>query len=75
MFVCIVVQISKASFDLFQIIFSLSLHTDYPYLETNNKAQDWSLEEGYATGTPIETYPHRGSVSNSYHEAISCHYL
>ncbi|XP_075980850.1 pickpocket protein 28-like isoform X2 [Anticarsia gemmatalis] len=38
-----------------------NLHKDYPYLEHDNIAESWSLEEGYAQGTPIETYPHRGS--------------
>lgn len=44
-------------------IFLLSLHHDYPYLEHDKRAQSWSLEEGYAPRTPIETYPHRGAVS------------
>ncbi|CAB3234043.1 unnamed protein product [Arctia plantaginis] len=38
-----------------------NLHGDYPYLEHENTAESWSLEEGYELGTPIETYPHRGS--------------
>ncbi|KAJ8712308.1 hypothetical protein PYW07_005150 [Mythimna separata] len=38
-----------------------NLHHDYPYLEHDKRAQSWSLEEGYAPGSPIETYPHRGA--------------
>ncbi|KAJ8715043.1 hypothetical protein PYW08_005024 [Mythimna loreyi] len=38
-----------------------NLHQDYPYLEHDKKAQSWNLEEGYAPGSPIETYPHRGA--------------
>ncbi|XP_026725648.1 pickpocket protein 28-like isoform X2 [Trichoplusia ni] len=38
-----------------------NLHRDYPYLEHDKTAESWSLEEGYASGTPIETYPHRGA--------------
>ncbi|KAM3965775.1 pickpocket protein 28 [Aphomia sociella] len=38
-----------------------NLHEDYQYLEHNNSAESWSLEDGYSPMTPIETYPHRGS--------------
>ncbi|XP_052756948.1 pickpocket protein 28-like isoform X2 [Galleria mellonella] len=38
-----------------------NIHKDYQYLEHQNVAESWSLEDGYAPMTPIETYPHRGS--------------
>ncbi|XP_013199333.2 pickpocket protein 28-like [Amyelois transitella] len=42
-----------------------NLNNDYKYLEHNNKAISWNLEDGYAENTPLETYPNRGSGSGA----------
>ena len=55
-------QYFKSLFFFIYVLF-YSLHDHYPYLEHDQQAQSWTLEEGYASGTPIETYPHRGAVS------------
>lgn len=47
-----------------------SLHKEYPYLEHHRKVQSWSLEGGYGKSEPIETYPHRGSVSIVLYEIV-----
>ncbi|KAG7312367.1 hypothetical protein JYU34_001855 [Plutella xylostella] len=38
-----------------------NLHQEYGYLEHENSADNWTLEDGYPPMTPLETYPHRGS--------------
>jgi hypothetical protein len=48
--------------------YHFSLHEDYEYLEKSiarpeNLTTFWNLENGYPIEAPIDTYPHRGSVS------------
>lgn len=37
------------------------LHDQYEYLSETRTAVNWSMENGYAPGTPFETYPLRGT--------------
>ncbi|CAH2092889.1 unnamed protein product [Euphydryas editha] len=46
--------------DADQLLRIENLNTDYKYLESSNKSQTWTLENGYLPNTPLETYPHRG---------------